>query len=69
MNFFFLSHFTGGLLCFTMRGIDAKEYEEKILELERAGRWQAFSKEVLPYSDNEDLHQEANGLFFRVLKN
>lgn len=46
-----------------MRGIDAKEYEEKILELERAGRWQAFSKEVLPYSDNEDLHQEANGLF------
>ena len=52
-----------------MRDIDIKEYEEKILELERAGKWQAFSKEVMPYSDNEDLHQVANGLFFRVLKN
>ena len=52
-----------------MRDIDVKEYEEKMLELEKAGKWQAFSKEVMPYSDNEDLHQVANGLFFRVLKN
>lgn len=65
----FLSHFTGGLLCFTMRDVDVAEYEEKMLELEKAGRWQSFSKEVIPFSDNEDLPQETNRLIFRVLKN
>ncbi|XP_020620874.1 uncharacterized protein LOC110058564 [Orbicella faveolata] len=59
----------GGLLCFTMRDVDVAEYEEKMLELEKAGRWQSFSKEVIPFSDNEDLPQETNGLIFRVLKN
>lgn len=46
-----------------------KEYEEKMLELEKTGRWQAFSRERIPYSDNEDLPRVANGFFFKVLKN
>jgi len=52
-----------------MRDVDVAEYEEKMLELEKAGRWQSFSKEVIPFSDNEDLPQETNRLIFRVLKN
>ena len=52
-----------------MQDIDVKEYEETMLELEKAGRWQVFSKEVLPFSDIEDLPQETNGFIFRVLKN
>ena len=66
MNFFL---FVGGLLCFTMRDLDVKEYEEKMLELEKAGRWKAFARARLPYSDNDDLPQETNGFFFKVLKN
>jgi len=59
----------GGLFCFTMRDLDVKEYEEKMLELEKTGRWKTFARERLPYSDNDDLPQETNGFFFRVLKN
>lgn len=63
------SHFAGGLLCFTMRDLDVTEYEQKMLELEKAGRWQTFARERIPYSDNDDLSQETNGFFFKVLKN
>ena len=63
------SHFTGGLLCFPMRDIEVKEYGEKMLELEKAGKWKAFSQAVIPFSDNEDLPQETKAYIFRVLKN
>lgn len=66
MNFPF---FAGGLFCFTMRDLDVREYEEKMLELEKTGRWKTFARERLPYSDNDDLPQETNGFFFKVLKN
>ena len=62
-------HFAGGLFCFSMRDLDVKEYEEKMLELEKAGKWQTFTRERIPYSDNDDLPQETNGFIFKVLKN
>ena len=54
-----------------MRDLDVTEYEEKMLELEKTGRWQTFARERLPYSDNhdQDLPQETNAFFFKVLKN
>ena len=61
------SHFIGGLVCFSMRPSGVEEYEEKILELERAGKWKTFSKETLPYSEKEDLPKEINAFIFKVI--
>lgn len=63
------SHFTGGLVCFTIRPPDVKEYEEKMLELETTGKWETFSKEKIPYSEKEDLPKVINAFIFKVLKN
>lgn len=52
-----------------MRFHDVKEYEEKMLELEKTGRWQLLSQENLPYFVKEDLPQEVNGFIYKVLKN
>ncbi|XP_078377448.1 methyltransferase-like protein 27 [Oculina patagonica] len=59
----------GGLLSFTLRIQDMKEYEEKMLELEKTGRWQIFSNEKIPYFNNDDLPKETNGLIYKVLNN
>ncbi|XP_078378484.1 methyltransferase-like protein 27 [Oculina patagonica] len=59
----------GGLYCFAMRDLDVKEYEGKMLELEKTGKWQPFSRERIPYSGNDDLPQETNGFIFKVLNN
>ena len=47
-----------------------KVYEEKMLELEKTGRWQTFTKEKIPhFAGNDDLPQETNAFIFKVLKN
>ena len=63
------SHSIGGLVCFSMRLSDVKEYEEKMLELETTGKWEMFSKEKIPYSEKADLPKEINAFIFKVLKN
>ena len=63
------SHSTGGLVCFSMRPTGVEEYEEKILELEKAEKWKAFSKETIPYSEKDDLPKEINAFIFKVLQN
>jgi len=52
-----------------MRLSGLKEYEDKMLELERAGKWETFSKEKIPYSEKDDLPKEINVFIFKVLKN
>ena len=62
-------HIAGGLFSFTMRFHDVKEYEEKMLELEKTGKWKLLSRENLPYFSKDDLPQEVNGFICKVLKN
>ena len=52
-----------------MRLSGVKDYEEKMLELERAGKWETFSKEKIPYSEKDDLPKEINAFIFKVLMN
>ncbi|KAL9980710.1 hypothetical protein ACROYT_G009337 [Oculina patagonica] len=59
----------GGLLCFTMRSLDVKDYEEKMLELEKTGKWEMFFNERLQYSENDDLPIEITAFIFKVLNN
>lgn len=59
----------GGLFCFSMRELDVKEYEEKMLELEKTEKWKMFSKEKIPYSDNDNLPKEIIAFIFKVLNN
>ena len=63
------SHSIGGLVCFSMRLSHVKEYEEKMLELETAGKWETFSKEKIPYSEKSDLPKEIHAFTFKVLQN
>jgi len=60
---------TGGLFSFTMRNQDVKQYEDKLLELEKTGKWKIFSKETMPYFGDRDLPKEVNGFIYKVLKN
>lgn len=62
------SHVAGGLFCFPMRDLDLKEYEGKMLELERARKWQPLIKQKLPFFDNEELPRETNAFIFKVQK-
>ncbi|XP_078378481.1 methyltransferase-like protein 27 [Oculina patagonica] len=59
----------GGLFCFSMRELDVKEYEEKMLELEKTEKWKMLSKEKIPYSDNDNLPKEIIAFIFKVLNN
>ena len=59
----------GGLFCFAMRDLDVKEFEEKMLELEKAGKWETFSREKISYSEKDDLPKEIDAFIFKVLKN
>ena len=63
------SYVAGGLICFSMRPRDTKDYEEKMLELEKAGKWEMFSNEKIPYSEIEDLPKEVSAFIFKVLNN
>merc|ERR1712026_75661 len=59
----------GGIFCFNVRNEDIKEYEEKMLEMEKTGQWKMLSKEKMPYFNKEDLPKENNTLIYKVLKN
>lgn len=59
----------GGIFSFTMRNQDVKQYEDKMLELEKSGKWQNISREKMPYFGSEGLPKEVNGFVYKVLKN
>lgn len=52
-----------------MRNQDVKQYEDKMLELEKSGKWQNISREEMPYFGSEGLPKEVNGFVYKVLKN
>ena len=62
-------YFADGFLCFNIRVTELDDYQEMMLELEKAGRWSLFSKKRLPFSTADDMPKETSAFLYKVLKN
>jgi len=59
----------GGLLCFSLRSNELDDYQPKMFELEKEGKWEKLRKETIPYFERDDLPQEGLAFVYRVLRN
>ena len=60
--------FVGGLLCFSLRCNELNDYQPKMLELEKEGRWEKLCRETVPYFERDDLPREGLAFVYRVKK-
>ena len=61
--------FIDGLLCFTIRDSELDDYQGKMLELEKEGRWENVSKKTMPLYESDGMPKEVFGYIYRVLRN
>ena len=59
----------GGLLSFNIRFGDLDDYQAKMSELEKAGRWEKVSEKRVPHYDRDDMPRESLMFVYKVLKN
>lgn len=62
-------YFADGVLCFNIRVTEIDDYQEKMLELEKADRWSLLSKKKLPYFKADDMPKETLAFVYKVVKN
>lgn len=60
---------TDGLLCFNIRDSELDDYQGKMLELEKEGRWENVSKKTMPLYASDGMPKEVFGYIYRVLRN
>jgi len=58
----------GGLLCFSLRCNELNDYQPKMLELEKEGRWEKLCRETVPYFERDDLPREGLAFVYRIKK-
>ena len=61
--------FVGGLVCFSLRHNELDDYQPKMLELEKEGRWENLCKKTMPYFERDNMPKECLAFVFRVLRN
>ena len=66
---FFSASFVGGIICFNVRDGELDDYQGKMLELEKEGRWENVSKKTMPLYESDDMPKEVSGYIYRVLRN
>ena len=56
-------------MCFSLRSNELDDYQPKMFELEKEGKWEKLRKETIPYFERDDLPQEGLAFVYRVLRN
>lgn len=59
----------GGILCFNLRFGDLDDYQAKMLELEKAGRWEKVAEKTVPHYDRDDMPRKSLVFVYKVQKN
>ena len=61
--------FLGGLVCFSLRYNELDDYQPKMLDLEKEGRWEKICSKTIPYFERDDLPREGLAFMYKVLRN
>ena len=56
-------------MCFSLRYGELDDYQPKMLDLEKEGRWEKNCSKTIPYFEREGLPREALAFVYRVLRN